>query len=286
MITIGKYAGFCGGVTNSVTKTEKYLEKYKNLYCLGELVHNKQVINSLEDKGLKTIESLNEIEDNSTVIVRAHGVSSAIYEEAKRRNITLLDLTCPKVLDIHKRVSKYKEDGYYIIIVGSKDHPEVIGTISFCGDKSAVIEKLNDVEKIINTIKINNYKNVVIFAQTTIKETLFNDIVKVLKKDIDNLKIENTICNATHLRQQECLEMAKNNDSMIIIGGKNSSNTKKLYEVALSVCPNSYLIETSEELNYNEVKQFKNIGIMAGASTPKKSIDEVFYNLQNINNKL
>lgn len=279
MIKVGKYAGFCGGVTNSVTKTEKYLSEYDNLYCLGELVHNKQVIESLEEKGLKTIDSLSEVEDNSTIIIRAHGVANTIYEEAKSRNINILDLTCPKVLKIHDKVSEYKDNGYYIILVGSKVHPEVIGTISFCGDKSIVVEGLDDLDEVISSIKENDYKDVVIFAQTTIKESLFDEIVEVLKKDIPNLVVKNTICNATHLRQQECLEMAKNSDCMIIIGGKNSSNTKKLYEVAISVCPNTYLVETYKELDFNELKKYNNIGIMAGASTPKSSIDEVVNNL-------
>lgn len=279
MIKVGKYAGFCGGVTNSVTKTEKYLNEYNNLYCLGELVHNKQVIESLEEKGLKTIESLAEVEDNSNVIIRAHGVANSIYEEASKRNINLIDLTCPKVLKIHDKVSEYRDKGYFIILVGSKAHPEVIGTISFCGDKSIVIEDLNDIEEVNNIIKSNNYKDVVIFAQTTIKESLFDEIVDCLKENIQDLVVENTICNATHLRQQECLEMAKASDCMIIIGGKNSSNTKKLYEVASSVCPNTYLVETYKELDFNELKKYENIGIMAGASTPKTSIDEVVNNL-------
>lgn len=279
MVKVGKYAGFCGGVTNSVTKTEKYLNEYDNLYCLGELVHNKQVIESLEEKGLNIVESLSEVEDNSTVIIRAHGVANSIYEEAKNRNINLLDLTCPKVLKIHDKVSEYRDKDYYIILVGSKVHPEVIGTISFCGDKSIVVEGLDDLEEVITSIKENNYKDVVIFAQTTIKESLFDEIVELLNKSIPNLVVENTICNATHLRQQECLEMAKESDCMIIIGGKNSSNTKKLYEVSASVCPNTYLIETFKELNFDELKKYNNIGIMAGASTPKKSIDEVVNNL-------
>lgn len=279
MIKVGKYAGFCGGVTNSVTKTEKYLNEYNNLYCLGELVHNKQVIESLEEKGLKTIESLAEVEDNSNVIIRAHGVANSIYEEASKRNINLIDLTCPKVLKIHDKVSEYRDKGYFIILVGSKAHPEVIGTISFCGDKSIVIEDLNDIEEVNNIINSNNYKDVVIFAQTTIKESLFDEIVDCLKENIQDLVVENTICNATHLRQQECLEMAKTSDCMIIIGGKNSSNTKKLHEVASSVCPNTYLVETYKELDFNELKKYENIGIMAGASTPKTSIDEVVNNL-------
>lgn len=279
MIEVGKYAGFCGGVTNSVKKTEKALEEYKKLYCLGELVHNKQVVEKLEKKGLIVVDNLKEVDDNSNVIIRAHGVPKEIYEIASKRNINIIDLTCPKVLKIHDQVAYYRDKDYYIILVGTKTHPEVIGTISFCGENSIVVENEEDVDKAIKRI---NKDNIVIFAQTTYKESLFNDICNYVKEKFNNknIIIENTICNATHLRQEECKNMAMNKDCMIIIGGKNSSNTKKLYEVSKEYCHNTYLIETYKELNKNEIIKFNNIGIMAGASTPNESIEEVLDLLQ------
>lgn len=282
MIEVGKLAGFCGGVTNSVEKTKKALKEHKNIYCLGELVHNKEVIKELEDKGLTIIESLDEVKDSSNVIIRAHGVSKDIYESAKKRNINIIDLTCPKVLKIHDSVNEYKNKDYFIILIGSKKHPEVIGTISFCGDKSTIIEDITDIDNALDIINKNNYKDIVIFAQTTFKESLFNEITSIIKDKLknNNIVIENTICSATHLRQEECKKMAKEKDCMIIIGGKNSSNTKKLYEISLENCKNTYLIETVKDLNLKEINKYKNIGIMAGASTPKSSIDEVIINLQ------
>ena len=282
MIEVGKLAGFCGGVTNSVEKTKKVIKEHKNIYCLGELVHNKEVIKELEDKGLTIIESLDEVKDGSNVIIRAHGVSKDIYGSAKKRNINLIDLTCPKVLKIHDSVNEYKNKDFFIILIGSKKHPEVIGTISFCGEKSTIIEDITDIDNALDIINKNNYKDIVIFAQTTFKESLFNEITSIIKDKLksNNIIIENTICSATHLRQEECKKMSKEKDCMIIIGGKNSSNTKKLYEISLENCKNTYLIETVKDLNLNEINKYKNIGIMAGASTPKSSIDEVIINLQ------
>jgi len=274
MIEVGKFAGFCGGVTNSVKKTEKVLNELKKVYCLGELVHNKQVVNSLEEKGLIVIDNINEVEDNSNVIIRAHGIPKEVYDIAKTKNINLIDLTCPKVLKIHDKVEEYKNKNYFIILVGSKIHPEVIGTISFCGEKSIVIESLDDLKD--NTNLISKYNDIVVFAQTTYKESLFNEIVEYIKDNINkNIVVENTICDATHLRQEECKNMSQNNDCMIIIGGKNSSNTKKLYEVSKEYCSDTYLIETVDELDIERIKKYNKIGIMAGASTPKSSIDEV-----------
>ena len=283
MIEVGKLAGFCGGVTNSVEKTKKALNEHKNVYCLGELVHNKEVIKELEEMGLTIIESLDEIKDNSNVIIRAHGVAKDIYDEANKKGINIIDLTCPKVLKIHDSVSNYRDKDYYIILVGTKKHAEVIGTISFCGDKSTIIEEISDIDDVIDTINQNNYKDIVIFAQTTYKESLFNEITSIIKDRLKNrnVVVENTICSATHLRQEECKKMSKDKDCMIIIGGKNSSNTKKLYEISIDNCKNTYLIETVKELDLKEISKYKNIGIMAGASTPKSSIEDVIINLQN-----
>ena len=276
MIEIGKYAGFCGGVINSVVKSEKALDEYEKLYCLGEIVHNKQVVEDLENKGLVFIESLEEVEDNSNVIIRAHGVPKEVYEEASIRNIKLIDLTCPKVLKIHNEVKQVTDAGYSTILVGSKKHPEVIGTISYASHDSVIVESIEELKE----IDIKNKEKIAVFVQTTYSVKSFEKMEKYLK-DFKNIQIHNTICDATNLRQEECKKMAKTKDCMIIIGGKNSSNTKKLYEVAKEFCKNTYIIETKDDLNIKEMKEYKNIGIMAGASTPKNSIEEVFNLLQN-----
>lgn len=275
-ILIGKSAGFCGGVLNSVNRASTYLEQNKNVYCLGELVHNPQVIKDLENKGLKIINSLDEIDENSKVIIRAHGIPKETYDLAQKRKIELYDLTCPKVLKIHDDVKKYVNEDYFIVLIAHKTHPEVIGTISFCGENSIIVEDEEDIEKTVAKIRASQQKKVVVIAQTTFSMDLFDEMAEMLKKELHDyeLVIDNTICNATEKRQKEIKELATKVDAMIIIGGKNSSNTKKLYDISKSICQNTYAIETVEDLNTN-FNSYQTIGIMAGASTPQKSIDEV-----------
>ena len=274
-IILGKKAGFCGGVINSVNKSNELLDEYNNLYCLGEIVHNTRVVKSLEDKGMTFIESLDEVKDGSNVVIRAHGVAKNIYEEAERRNITLLDLTCPKVLLIHKEAEDLVKDGYYIILVGKKDHPEIIGTISYCNEDSLIIESQQDVDKVVEYVINKGINKVALLCQTTYSMSKFKEIEEMLNnsfKDIE-FKVVNTICNATELRQTETEELSKQVDAMVIIGGKNSSNTKKLYEIA-EANTKTYLVETVDELDPS-ILEYDNVGVMAGASTPKESIDEV-----------
>lgn len=276
-IIVGKTAGFCGGVFYSVDKASKYVLDNKSVYCLGELVHNKQVVSSLEEKGLKFIEDLSEVKDESTVIIRAHGVAKEVYEEAERRNIKLYDLTCPKVLKIHEQAKKYLDEGYFIILIAHKEHPEVIGTISFCGQDSFIVETKDDILDCLNKVKNSKKKNIVVLAQTTYSIALFNEIVNILKDKFDssyNFVVNNTICNATESRQKEIKELASLVDAMIIIGGKHSSNTKKLYDISNEICSNTYLVETVSEL-HDDFSVYNKVGVMAGASTPKESIDDV-----------
>lgn len=280
-IILGKTAGFCGGVTNSVKKSIELLDKESKLYCLGEIVHNKTVIDNLKDKGLVFIDEIEEIEDNSKVIIRAHGVSKEIYEEAKDRGIVLFDLTCPRVLKIHERASSLVKDGYYVILVGNKEHPEVMGTISYCNSDSLIIDGIDDIVRVVDYILVNDRKKIAVLSQTTYSVSKFIEITEILKDKLNDreILIENTICNATELRQKETMELSKKVEVMIIIGGKNSSNTRKLYEISVNNCQ-TYIIENVLELT-NEIYKYKKIGIMAGASTPKISIDEVINFLNN-----
>lgn len=340
-IILGKRAGFCYGVSEAVTKADEVISKNKSdkVYCLGELVHNKQVIKKLEEKGLVFINCIDEIEDkfkkidikeNATVsterikepngnnieveqleenkinenlirrnnknknkeekiklIIRAHGIEKRIYEEANKKNIEILDYTCPNVLAIHKMVEDYSNKGYYIIIVGEKKHPETIGTLSFTSGKGFVIEKEDEiteiVDAILNKLKSESANKIFICAQTTFNLEKFNKYAQIISEKINkinkNIEIEviKTICDATKLRQQETEEISSNVDYMIVIGGKNSSNSTKLYEISKKNCANTEFIETYKELEdkLEEIKKCNRVGIMAGASTPKQSISEV-----------
>lgn len=276
-IIIGKTAGFCFGVSNAVNKTEELLKTQKNIYCLGELVHNKQVIDDLVSKGLNIINNIEEAKQN--VIIRAHGVTKETYKKAEELNLDVLDLTCPKVLKIHNIVEEYSNKGYYIFLIGQKEHPEVIGTMSYCGKNVEVIEKKEEIYEKLKKFYDTNINKLLILAQTTFSIEKFNNIVTELKEQLSNNEIEievkKTICDATRLRQEETSKIAKMVDIMIIIGGRNSSNTNKLYQISKQYCKNSILIETKDELDIEYVKKFQKIGIVAGASTSQKSIDSV-----------
>lgn len=276
-VVVGKSAGFCYGVKNAVDSAKKDLENSnEKLFFLGDIVHNKQVIEELKDKGAIFIDDINEAK--GTTVIRAHGIPKNIYETAKKNGIKLKDYTCPNVLKIHKLAEKYSKEGYYILLFGERKHPENIGTISYCGDKLFVIENEEQLFNAIDAMNKWNVKDVVVISQTTFSLEMFQVFKEILEDELNknvNLVIENTICYATQIRQQETERMAQEVDLMIIIGGRNSSNTKKLFEIAEDNCKSAICIETKDEIKNINFSLIKTIGIMAGASTPQSSIDEV-----------
>lgn len=285
-IEVGKKAGFCGGVSLCVKKLEELTDKYNNLYCLGDVVHNPQVIEHFKNKSLNIVDNINDVAGDKLVI-RAHGAPKEIYDIAEDKNIKVYDLTCPKVLSIRKIVQKYINDDTFIVLIAQKNHPEAIGTISFCGNNSCIVENLKELNNFVDNIKADkNIKNIVLIAQTTFNEKLFLEYSESLKKEIGNdinIVINNTVCNATSVRQKEVELLAKNKDCMIIIGGKKSSNTKKLYDISLKFCDNTILIENVEELDIHKIKQYSNFGITAGASTPDDDIEKVVEKIKRLN---
>ena len=201
--------------------------------------------------------------------------------------LNIIDLTCPKVIKIHKIAEEYSKKGYYIFLIGNSNHPETIATISYCGNNSNVIEKEKDVTKALKQLYKSKIKELLVLVQTTFSLDMFENILNLIKEEIKDkkdikLEIKKTICDATKLRQEETKKISQEVDMMIIVGGKNSSNTNKLYEISKKNCKNSLLIETYKELNINEIKKYSKIGIMAGASTPIKNIDAVVEMLHKI----
>lgn len=275
-VVIGKLAGFCPGVENTIKKAKEILEKNGTVYCLGEIVHNKQVIEELEKQGMITVEDLEEVPECSKVIFRAHGESEYKYEIAKNRKLEIFDLTCGKVTAIHKKVQKEKEDSF-VIILGKKKHPEVLGTKGFAGENSYVVETEDDILDAYMEYEKTEIGRVYVVAQTTISSSYFDILAEEIEKNFIEAEvvIDKTICNATEIRQKETKEMSKKLKTMIIIGGKNSSNTKELAKIAEENCDNIYLIETVEEIKNIDFSEIQEVGIMAGASTPKESIKEV-----------
>ena len=267
-IIIGKTSGFCHGVKNAVDQATNVVKHTtEQVYCLGELVHNKHVTNSLHEKGLIFIENIEDAKGKT--IIRAHGVTKQTYKKAQELGIELKDLTCPKVLKIHDIAEQYSKNGYYIFLVGVANHPETIGTFSFCGEHASIIENICDIEQAITKLEETDIKKALLITQTTFNLRKFEEISERLKEMLEKnveLKVINTICLSTELRQKETEELSKKVALMLIIGGKNSSNTNKLYEISLKNC---------EDINLVYIKQFERIGVMAGASTPQENIDNI-----------
>lgn len=275
-IIVGKTAGFCYGVERAVEGAiEEVTNAKEQICCLGEIVHNRQVIKKLENLGIKCIETIEEAE--GTVLIRAHGIPKEVYKIAEEMKIKIQDFTCPNVLKVQKIAEKFSQENYFIFLLGAQNHPENIATLSHCGEYYVIFEKEEELTKAIEAFKISKKKKLLLISQTTYSLDRFQKIVERLQKEIEedvDLVIKNTICRTTELRQKETEEISKKVDTMIIIGGKNSSNTKKLYEVAKKNCEITYLIETVEDLKLSSEK-IEKLGIMAGASTPKESIEEV-----------
>lgn len=270
-ILLGKTAGFCMGIKNAIKTTDENLKKYNKLECLGDLLHNNQVLEKLKARGLKVIDSIDEAKEK--VIIRAHGVTKEIYEMAEKRNIELIDCTCPKVLKVHELAEKLSKKNSYIVVIGEKKHPETIGTYSFVQNG----EIIQDIEELkLRMDELNKKEIVEVITQTTCNIKKFKEIENYLKENIKTkLKVHNRICNATELRQKETDKISKQVDFMIIIGGIKSSNTNKLYEISKQNCKNAIKIETVKELyniNFNNINK---VGVMAGASTPDESIEDV-----------
>ncbi len=274
-IIIADNAGFCYGVKRAVEMAFENGEK--GVYSLGELVHNPQVVDELSKKGVVDIESPN-IRD-SKVIIRSHGVHKSIREGLIENGNELIDCVCPSVHRIYKIVEEHYNDGYNIVILGNPTHPEVIGINSYCNDTGVIIENESQVKNIDPSAKT------CVVSQTTnnveMAKNIVNKIKNVLKAEC---LVYNTICGATHKRQFSAIELAKTVDAMIVLGGKNSSNTKKLKEVSSQYCGNVYLVESIKNIDINILRNFKKIGITAGASTPDWVIKEAVSIMENFDN--
>ena len=274
-LIVGKYSGFCKGVSYTYLNALKELKKGK-VFCLGEIIHNEHVIKDLENKGMTTVSSLEEVDDNSKVIFRAHGESEDRYLYAKKHGIDVIDLTCEKVKIIHNKVKEKKNDSF-IVIIGKKTHPEIIGTVGFAGSNSYVVEDENDFDLLEEKLIESFYKKIFVISQTTFSSTKFDYLVNVLKerfKEYD-ITIDKSICNATELRQKECEEISKKVNLMVVIGSKNSSNTKELYNISEKNCNKVYFVENREDVDKINISFDMVVGVVAGASAPKALIDEI-----------
>ena len=278
-IVLGKNAGFCYGVERAVNGCVSILNEFKDIYCLGEIVHNRQVVSDLKQKGIKFIDNIEQAPINSKVIIRAHGIAKEVHEIAKNKNIELFDYTCPNVSRVHEIAQEYANNGFYILLTCSKkNHPETIGIQSFCEKNYTLVQTQKDLEDALNIIKNNKIKKVVLISQTTFGIKKFKEIENTLIENLPEMcefKVENTICHATNIRQKETESISKEVDKMIIVGGKNSSNTQKLFDIAISNCSDSICVETKDDIQNEDYININKIGVMAGASTPKHVINSI-----------
>ena len=272
-VKVAKSAGFCFGVKRAVEMVYSEAAKGKKVYTLGPSIHNEQVVNDLEKKGVNVINSVNDIKDgeNITVIIRSHGISEDIYNQLKAKKVNIVDATCPFVAKIHRIVQEKYKEGNQIVIIGNENHPEVEGINGWCENNAYIIESTSEAEK----LSLDYEKKVCIVAQTTFNYKKFKDIVDILSKKSYDINVMNTICNATEERQTEAGTIAEQSDAMLVIGGKHSSNTQKLYEICKSKCSDTYFIQTLDDLDLKKLQSFRSVGITAGASTPNNIIKEV-----------
>ena len=282
-IIVGKYAGFCNGARTAVEKTNEALEG-EHPYSIGEIIHNEEVINYLKQRGLIVKDSIDDIPNNSKLIIRAHGEGMELYQETKKRGINLIDLTCEKVRLVHDRILDNKDK--FVIIIGKKAHPETIAHQSY-SDTNCVIENINEIKDAYQLYLNSGKKEVAIVAQTTFNIEMFDRIVNEIKMVFKDtiIEVNKTICPATKIRQKEAKEIASKVNKMIVIGGKDSSNTKELAVVAKSYCNDTYLIQTKKDLIPNMFDESDIVGVTAGASTPKELIDDVVNYLGSIYKK-
>ena len=271
-VILAKSAGFCFGVQRAMDTVYAEADK-KNVYTYGPIIHNTEVVNELESKGVKAVNDISEIPEpeKSTVIIRSHGVSKAVYESIKNSGAKIVDATCPFVLKIHKIVKDASAEGDQIVIIGNEKHPEVEGIMGWSETPVHVVDTVEKAEK----LKLDKSKNVRVVSQTTFNYNKFKDLVEIfLKKSYDSTVLK-TICNATEERQTEARAIARKVDAMFVVGGRHSSNTQKLYEICKEECKNTYFIETLVDLESKPFQSFGRVGITAGASTPNKIIEEV-----------
>ena len=271
-ILLANPRGFCAGVDRAISIVENALAIYgAPIYVRHEVVHNRYVVDSLRERGAIFIEQISEVPDGAILIFSAHGVSQAVRNEAKSRDLTVFDATCPLVTKVHMEVARASRRGEESILIGHAGHPEVEGIMGWAKGPAFVVESAEEIEK----IPLKQDSTLCIVSQTTFNYKKFKELVEIFEKKGYNIIVVNTICNATEERQTEARDIASKVDAMIIIGGRHSSNTRKLYEICREQCSATYFIQTLDDLHLDLPKAASLVGITAGASTPNNIIEEV-----------
>lgn len=269
-IVVGRHSGFCFGVKRAYDLACLNSFDCEKLYMLGKLVHNDDVCAELKKRGIKEVGRLSDVRDGA-IIFTAHGVGPDLYEKANRKGLRIIDTTCPKVMKAQRLAQNFVEKGSRVIIFGDKSHKEVKGIEEWSCNKAAIVKDIEAVKK----MKLDKKKKYCLISQTTQNVAKFKKIKEYLSKNLPNFSYFNTICDSTDNRQNETRKLAEKNDAVIVIGGRDSANTKRLFEIAKSLNPKSYFIENAKQLKKTWFSDIKKIAISAGASTPEWVIQDV-----------
>lgn len=274
-VILADVLGYCMGVRRAVECAGKALTENcgKKVYSLGPLIHNRIALENFAEKGLSILKSedISSVENGSLVVIRAHGVPPFVLDELKGAGVEIIDATCPKVLASQKNAKKYAELGYTVILAGDANHGEVAGIAGYAGKKFILVQGKDEAE---NLPPLDDDENAVLLCQTTFSKIEFEQIVECLSGKIKNLKVLNTICSATKERQDALQELCPKVQGILVVGGKNSANTKRLFQIAKENCNVAALIETADEIP-EQFFLLDSVGITAGASTPNSVIEEV-----------
>ncbi|MFV0464806.1 MAG: 4-hydroxy-3-methylbut-2-enyl diphosphate reductase [Lachnospiraceae bacterium] len=281
-VILADSAGFCFGVQRAVeTVYEEATKSSQPVYTYGPIIHNEEVVKDLENKGVYSIDSVEELlqcSEKGTVIIRSHGVGSDVYQQIREMGWEIVDATCPFVIKIHKIVDEYSKKGYHIIIIGNENHPEVEGIQGWSqSDNTSIVSSKEEIDE----LRVEKNQKICIVSQTTFNFIKFQELVEIIEEKGYDIVVINTICHATEVRQKEAAKIAATADAMIVIGGSHSSNTQKLFEICKNECEDTYYIQTLDDLDIEKFRSIDNVGITAGASTPKKIIEEVQKNVRN-----
>lgn len=277
-VIFAREMGFCYGVRRAVESALASADDPRGTMTLGPIIHNPQMVAKLQELGVGVTESLEGL-DGKKVIIRSHGVGPQIYKEADEKGIEILDATCPHVRKVREAVLEFAKEGRRIIIIGEADHPEVQGVKEWAGERAQVVSTIQEAENIPFGDDIG------VVAQTTFQNSIFEELVEVIKKKAENVAIRPTICSATELRQQAVRDLCKEVELVVVVGGKNSGNTKRLAEIAKEEGKRVILVEVAAELDPADFSGIQVVGVTAGASTPDEIIQSVAYSLENMESK-
>ncbi len=277
-VVVAKSAGFCFGVKRAVSMCYEEAEKGGSVFTLGPIIHNEFVVGDLESRGVRAVddslfcESIGEtVPTGSTVIIRSHGVSRDVFDRLRQSGCRVVDATCPFVSKIHQTVSDAGRKGMSVAVIGDPEHPEVRGIMGWVTGPAAVVSG----KESAYALNLPKEMNICVVSQTTFNFHKFQELVEIIESLGYHVVVTNTICNATRERQEEAEKLAEKSDVMIVIGGKASSNTRKLYEICRSRCPETYFVQSPKDLESVQIKTDSCVGITAGASTPNTIIQEV-----------